>query len=101
MPVGRFGILVPAFLALLILLASLVTAAKAFVGALITPLTPYDVPALAADIPRLTAVLNLDFFFFTPTLISVYACSNRILSILPRSSADSKSCCPGCVCSAP
>ena len=83
------------------LLAILVTVLNTFFGAFITPFLPYEVLAFAAFMPADTARLNLDLVFFALTVTSVNACSNLILSILPLSSADSNSCCPGCVCKAP
>ena len=102
---------------LFILLAVLVTALKAFLELLIVPFLPYEVEALTAFIPALTALLNLlfallvNFGDLTPTIgasksaiadkaslaptpKSVNPCSNLMRSILPRSSAASRSACP-------
>ena len=54
---------------LLILLAVLVTAAKAFFALLIVPFLPYEVDPFTAFIPALTAMLNLVFRLTLGTLL--------------------------------
>ena len=97
---------------------------NAFLGLFKTPFLPYEVDFFNAFIPLLTAELYALLRFganglrLTPTIgafksaiaekvslapipKSVKPCSNLILSILPRSSAASRSACPCGVCKAP
>ena len=104
-PILRFIPSLGIFLPFNTALAVLVTALNAFLGLEIIPFLPYEVEAFTVAIPTLIALLNLDLvftdFLFVATVKSVKACSNLIRSILPRSAAISRSCCPGCVCKAP
>ena len=104
------------FLPFLSLDTVLATNPKAFLGVLKIPFLPYEVDFFNALIPLLTALLYAedrltptmgafksaiaDKVSLAPIPKSVKPCSNLIRSILPRSSAISSSCCPGCVCKA-